>query len=111
MTTGKVDKIQRQCSHLKAKLEQVYELILDIQGLYLDQEEGEELIDSWTIETKRGLKQFEDAIEKMNLRITEEEQEAERGKQIRKRQFTLELEVEERKNYKTMEYGRQILPG
>ena len=112
-----MDKMQRQYSHLKTKLEEVYDLIRDIQGLYLDQEESEELIDNWTAETEGGLKPFETAIEKLNLRITDEEnrkvemerkqkldfeielrknqvkeQEAERGKQMRKEKFTLELE-------------------
>ena len=118
ISAGKMDKMQRQYSHLKTKLEEVYDLIRDIQGLYLDQDESEELIDNWTAETEGGLKPFENAIEKLNLRITEEEnrkvemerkqkldfetemrknqvkeeQEAERGKQMRKEKFTLELE-------------------
>ena len=72
------------------------------------------MIDSWTTEAGGSPKQFEDAIEKLNLRITDEErkkiemerkekvelrmkqlreeQEAELGKQKRKEKFTLELE-------------------
>ena len=56
ISAGKMDKMQRQYSHLKTKLEEVYDLIRDIQGLYLDQEESEELIDNWTAETEGGLK-------------------------------------------------------
>ena len=50
-----MNKLQCYYSHLKTKLEGIYNLTVDIQGLYLDQEESEEVIENWKIETGQDL--------------------------------------------------------
>ncbi|CAB4033054.1 Hypothetical predicted protein, partial [Paramuricea clavata] len=46
------DKINRQYTLLKTKLDEAYDLIQTIQGLKLDSDESDEAIDQWTQERK-----------------------------------------------------------
>eukprot|EP00794_Sanderia_malayensis_P013528 gene13528-biopygen10795 len=99
------------------------DLIQEIQGLFIDLEEGEEVIDEWTKEATEGLEPYENSLEyidtalttieqeikekqdseqlqfqaRMKARLRQEEDEAEEAKQERQKRFALELETEKLK--------------
>ena len=112
------DKINRQYTLLKTKLDEAYDLIQTIQGLKLDSDESDEAIDQWTQDRKLQVQPYENAVEKLDERLKhdesirkekarndklneesiirdwmrQEEQEAENNKRIREEKFALQLE-------------------
>jgi hypothetical protein len=111
------DKINRQFTLFKTKLDEAYDLIQTIQGLKLDSDESDEAIDQWTQERKLQVRPYENAVEKLDERLKhdesirkektrndklneesimrdwmrQEEQEAENNKRIREEKFALHL--------------------
>lgn len=85
------------------------DLIQEIQGLFIDLEEGEEVIDEWTKEAMEGLEPYEQEIKekqdseqlqfqaRLKARLRQEEDEAEEAKQERQKRFALELETDKLK--------------
>ncbi|XP_028394878.1 uncharacterized protein LOC114519022 [Dendronephthya gigantea] len=112
------DKVNRQYTLLKGKLDDAYGLIETIQCLKIDGDESEETIDEWARGNKLKLETYEMAVEKLDERLKydenirkekaldeklkeesairewmrQEEQEAENKKRIREEQFILQLE-------------------
>ena len=111
------DKINRQYTLLKNKLDEAHDLIQILQGLKLDSEESDEAIDQWTQQRNLQLQPYETALEKLGERLKhdenkrkeialkdklneetvirdwmrQEEQEAEDNKRIREEKFALNL--------------------
>eukprot|EP00794_Sanderia_malayensis_P008645 gene8645-biopygen6924 len=118
LTEGTNDQIIRQKNLLKSKLDEVYELMQEIQGLLIDADETEEDVDHWTDTITESVKPYEasmtafeeeittrdkeiqeqqrndkiefEAMLKAKLRVDEEQ--AEREKQAQKEKFILDLE-------------------
>ena len=112
------DKINRQYTLLKNKLDEAHDLIQILQGLKLDSKESDEAIDQWTQQKNSQLQPYETALEKLGERLKhdenkrkeialkdklneetiirdwmrQEEQEAENNKRIREEKFALQLE-------------------
>ena len=100
-------KLDLQPKLLGTKLGECLDLIHEIQGISIDLDEQEEVIDSWTNKAKEEpyessienldsqLSDCEEQLEReamMNARLRKEEEEAEAAKQIRQEKFALELE-------------------
>ena len=115
---GGQGKLDRQRKLLGTKLDECLDLIQDIQGIFIDLDEQEEAIDSWTNKAKESLEPYESSIENLDSKLSEceeqirenqrmeqlereaimkarlrrEEEEAEVARQIRQEKFALELE-------------------
>ena len=112
------DKINRQYTLLKNKLDEAHDLIQILQGLKLDSKESDEAIDQWTQQRNLQLQPYETAFEKLGERLKhdenkrreialkdklneetiirdwmrQDEEEAENNKRIREEKFALQLE-------------------
>ena len=123
LNENKKEQLQRQRKLIREKLDMCLDLIQEIQGLFIDLEEGEEVIDEWTKEAMEGLEPYENSLEyietalttieqeikekqdseqlqfqaRIKARLRQEEDEAEEAKQERQKRFALELETEKLK--------------
>ena len=55
--------------HLKNKLDEAHDLIQILQGLKLDSEESDEVIDHWTQQRNSQVQSYETALEKLAERL------------------------------------------
>ncbi len=63
LNENKKEQLQRQRKLIREKLDMCLDLIQEIQGLFIDLEEGEEVIDEWIKEAMEGLEPYENSFE------------------------------------------------
>ena len=67
------EKVNRQRSLVKTKIDKAHNLIHVVQGLKIDNEENEEQIDEWATGKRDQLLVHEAAVEALDAKMTEEE--------------------------------------
>ena len=93
LITGKTDQIERQHGLLKVKVNEVYDLIDEMQELFIEMDEDDDVIDNWTAETKGSLHPFADSVYELESHMKAEEAQ----KQEKQRKEKLDYEAELRK--------------
>lgn len=98
---GRNEHLNRQRKLLASKIEECLDLIQDVQGILIEEDESEETIDGWTKEMKVFLEPFElslSEIESSLSTIEEENKQKQRSEQIEfETQIKARLRVEEEK--------------
>ena len=79
---GGQGKLDRQRKLLGTKLDECLDLIQDIQGIFIDLDEQEEAIDSWTNKANESLEPYESSIENLDSKLSECEEQIRENERV-----------------------------
>eukprot|EP00112_Aurelia_sp_Birch-Aquarium-sp1_P000365 Seg1032.2 transcript_id=Seg1032.2/GoldUCD/mRNA.D3Y31 product="hypothetical protein" protein_id=Seg1032.2/GoldUCD/D3Y31 len=104
---GGQGKVDRQRKLLGTKIDECFDLIQDIQGIFIDLDEQEEAMDRWTNKAKESLEPYERSIDNLDSKLSVCEEQMRENQRVEQLEREAMMKARLRKEEEEAEVARQ----
>ena len=108
LTDGKQGNVNRQRKLLGSKIDEGLDLIQEIQGIFIDLDESEDVIDGWTNKAKESLQPYENSIDKLDSKLSELDKEIKESERFEQLEQEARIKAMLRSKDEEAEVARQV---